>query len=488
MATRGFEVLEWAHRYLPSPSDPSRPLVLSDEQAELVLAWYETDPGGEYVWRRGAIEASKGWGKSPLGAVLALAEFAGPVAPPVPWVQLAACSEDQANANTYSVVWALLSENDGKAAGELGIDLGRGRLYLHGIPGAKLEAVSASWGAREGQRVTFALLDESQHFLRRNGGHALVRTLRRNAAKMDGRTLELANAPELGEESVAEQTQGEAESGAPGILFHAVRPSLEPTPEMDDKTLLELLREVYAGAPWVDLNRILREVRDPGQPWAETLRFFFNTPSAGTLAAVDPLLWAAQRKPRELVPGERIGIGFDGSASRDATALVGCTADGMLFPLAIVERPASAPPEWRVPRPEIDRALVEAFETYDIGFLCADPWRWQAELEAWSQQWPDRVVAWHTNLARFAEPVDRFRTDLAEGRVWHVGDEILTRHVLNARLRKVGRDDDGRGRYRLEKAGPGRLIDAAVAAVLAVEAAAQMGDPPQELEPLFAWV
>lgn len=486
MATRGFEVLEWAHRFLPSPADRSLPLVLSDEQAEFVCAWYEMDAGGEYVWRRGAIEASKGWGKSPLGAVIALAEFAGPVAPAVPWVQLAACSEEQAFANTYSVVWALLSENDERAAHELGINLGRGRLYLHANPGAKLEAVAASWGAREGQRVTFALLDETQHFLKRNGGHALARTLRRNAAKMDGRTLELANAPELGEESIAEQTQAEAETGAPGILFHAVRPSLEPTPEMSDEQLLELLREVYAGSPWIDVGRILREVRDPGQPWAETLRFYFNVPSAGMLAAVDPLVWAEQRRPRDLVPGERIGLGFDGSSSRDATALVGCTADGLLWPIAILERPAAAAPDWRIPRPELDEALVQTFERYDVGYLCADPWRWQAELDEWAERWPGRVVAWHTNMARFADPVDRLRTGLQEGRIWHAGEETLTRHVLNARLRKIGRDDDGRGRYRLEKAGPGRLIDGAVAAALAVEAAAQMGEAA-EVDVMVRW-
>jgi hypothetical protein len=35
-------------------------------------------------------------------------------------------------------------------------------------------------------------------------------------------------------------------------------------------------------------------------------------------------------------------------------------------------------------------------------------------------------------------------------------DPDLTRHVLNARLHKVGRTDDGRGAYTLEKAGPGR--------------------------------
>jgi hypothetical protein len=38
----------------------------------------------------------------------------------------------------------------------------------------------------------------------------------RNAAKADGRTLELANAPELGEDSVAEETEVHFEEAAPG--------------------------------------------------------------------------------------------------------------------------------------------------------------------------------------------------------------------------------------------------------------------------------
>src|SRR4029077_10081093 len=122
----------------------------------------------------------------------------GPPALPIPWVQIAAVNEEQAQSNVYSVVWTLLSENDGKAASELGIDLGRTRLHLHGNPGAKLEAVTSSWGAREGQRVTFCLLDESHHWLKSNGGLRLARVLRRNAAKVDGRTVELCNAPEIG--------------------------------------------------------------------------------------------------------------------------------------------------------------------------------------------------------------------------------------------------------------------------------------------------
>jgi hypothetical protein len=60
---------------------------------------------------------------------------------------------------------------------------------------------------------------------------------------------------------------------------------------------------------------------------------------------------------------------------------------------------------------------------------------------------------------RMTELVDRFRTALDEGRLTHDGNADLTGHVLNARLR-VGRDEDGRGRYTLEKAGAGRFIDA----------------------------
>ena len=85
------------------------------------------DERGEYVYRRGALGQAKGWVKSPLGAVLALAEFCGPTAPPVPWVQLAACAEEQAVPNTYSLIWTFLSENESKRVEESLIKLSDGK-------------------------------------------------------------------------------------------------------------------------------------------------------------------------------------------------------------------------------------------------------------------------------------------------------------------------------------------------------------------------
>ena len=102
MSTRGLDVAAWMMATLPSPSDPARDLVLTADQVDLLVAFYATDPAGRYVYRRAAIQGAKGIGKSPLAAMIALAELVGPSAPPDPLVQIAALSEEQATCTVYS--------------------------------------------------------------------------------------------------------------------------------------------------------------------------------------------------------------------------------------------------------------------------------------------------------------------------------------------------------------------------------------------------
>ena len=285
----------------------------TDEQAAFILAWYELDDEGEVLYRRAVLEMAKGWGKSPLAAAIALAEFAGPtvfagtyhpngdpegIRPRKPWIQIAAVSEDQAE-NTYGAIYELLTDNDQQAAKALGIDDGRTRLYVRGDPGSKLVSVTASAGSREGQRVRFAVLDETHLWTKSNGGHKLARTIRRNAAKMGGRTLETTNAPVLGEKSVAEASDPYRPD--PGVLHYARRPEKEPDPSWSDERLLETLQEVYGDAKWVGLPRLVDEMRDPATPWDDVLRFYFNIRSAGHGRAVDPRAWDALAAPRDAV-------------------------------------------------------------------------------------------------------------------------------------------------------------------------------------------
>jgi hypothetical protein len=496
--TLGWGILRHGAKHLPAPDDPSRPFVLTDEQVDIVLRWYALDERtGEFLYRRGELEMAKGWGKSPFAAFLAIEEFAGPVVfdhwddvpggavgrPWVnPWIQIAAVSEDQTD-NTYNALYEILSADDQRAAKSLGIDLGRTRLYLKGRSGV-LEPVTAASGSREGQRLTFAVLDETHLWTRRNGGVKLAGTLRRNAAKMGGRTLETTNAPLLGEKSVAEQS-----GSAPGVFHYARRPAKEPDPNWSDEQMLAALREAYGDAHWVDLPRLVREIRDPATSWDDAVRFYFNIRSAGQGRAVDPRVWDALAKPRDIPQGTRVGLGFDGSVSRDATVLRACTADGYSFIVKSWVRPQGSA-DWRVNRTDVAEEVARAFGYYDVGLMFVDPFYWRTEMEQWAESFArtdrngkriERVLELDTNQARrFAPCVDRWLTGIRTGDHTHDADQLTDLHVKAAHLRKVrlaDEEDDGRTRYVLIKGDDLGRIDAAVADVLAYEAAMTMPEP-----------
>src|SRR3989304_4856538 len=134
--TAGFDVAAWLQAHLPDPSDHRRALTLTAGQIDFLAQWFELD-GARFVHRRAALQQPKGWGKSPLAAMLAIAELAGPTTSAGerwndPLIQVAALSEDQADSTVFSLARSLLVANDGRAASELGIDVGLTRMYLHG--------------------------------------------------------------------------------------------------------------------------------------------------------------------------------------------------------------------------------------------------------------------------------------------------------------------------------------------------------------------
>jgi hypothetical protein len=89
---------------------------------------------------------------------------------------------------------------------------------------------------------------------------------------------------------------------------------------------------------------------------------------------IGPHEWASRAAvERGLRPGEQIVLGFDGSYRRDATALVARTLDGFLSPLAIWERPERASSDWKVPRDEVDDAISDAREGFEVLELACDP-------------------------------------------------------------------------------------------------------------------
>ncbi|HEX8510461.1 MAG TPA: hypothetical protein VF635_13320 [Propionibacteriaceae bacterium] len=62
--TLGWLALDWMSEYLSNPeSQEYEPLILTREQAEFILRFYELDPStGARVVRRGVISRPRGWG------------------------------------------------------------------------------------------------------------------------------------------------------------------------------------------------------------------------------------------------------------------------------------------------------------------------------------------------------------------------------------------------------------------------------------------
>lgn len=516
----GWGFLEWSYAYLPNPSDDTKPLVYTDDQARRIVRWFEIHPvSGDYLHTTLILEEAKGWGKSPFAATLDIGEFVGPVCfdgwdangEPVgvpwgtagrrsPWIQIAALSEDQTD-NTYGAAYAMLAARDGKVADNLGIDLGRTRLYLPNDPGAVLEPVTASSGSRTGQPIIKATLDETWLMNRRNGGTKLASTIRFNLSKTNGRSVETTNAPITGEKSVAEQS--DPDRPAAGVLHYHRQPRRIPDPSWTDDELEAELRHVYDDVPWVRPSRLVRDIRDPRFTWVDSLRQFFNLRWSGSGVAVDPRRWDAIAKPRDVPEGSYIGIGFDGSINEDETWLRGCLPDGYRFTIGRWFRPKDAPREWKVPRADVHEKVDWAFTYYSVGRMFCDPFKWWTEVETWAAKYGDdsegkpRVLALETNQERrFSPPVDRWLTsvreaDPATGYMTHDGDPDAGAHVKAMVLRRVRQTElevDGRTRYVVVKGDDRARIDGGVADILALEAAMTMPPPAEEPGPYFVRV
>lgn len=489
----GWDVLDWAAKYLKVPDGPlaGHPLELTDEQAAIVVRFYGLDDRGRWLFRRASVRRAKGWGKSPLLGLIGLAELCGPshfdgwdatgepvaVRPVAPWVQVAAVSEDQTE-NTYAALYAMVS--DSELAGTT-VDVGLTRLYLIGETG-RLEAVTANAGSREGQRITFAVLDETHLWTKRNGGQKLAATIRRNAGKMNGRTFESTNAPVVGEDSVAERTYKAAQNAAAGLLYDVVE-----APHVEDLADIPRVRaalEVAYGdssadkGGWIDLDRLVAEISDPSTDPSDARRFYFNQLTSGGECPFDMLLWDSLTDLDRPIPdGTAVGLGFDGSISDDRTVIYGCALEPNrkphIFKVASWQRPPNVT-GWRVPRLEVHAEMRAAFARWKC-HLVGDPPLWRTELEGWEAEFGDRVEQLETNQARrFAPECDRFATEIRDRAFTHDGNPDL-RASLAACMRKKVRladdDEDGRSSWVVVKA-DARKIDDAVGAILARTASA----------------
>lgn len=469
----------------------------TDEQVRKIVHAYRLDPDtGQRVYRRGQFMGPKGCGKSPEAAKFAVAELAGDVLPdgwdsdgepvgrpwaqPTPLVQIAAVSLDQTD-NTYGALLELLGENDGQAADTLGLDPGDTRTVRRSNHRARIDKVTASAGAREGQPVVFAVLDETHLWLPSNGGRGLARTIRRNVGKMGGFSLETTNAYDPNLDSVAQGTDEAATDKAEGI--YQWKPQVPHLPTLgNQREVRSSLKRLYhdrCGSHWIDPDRIREEMSDPDTTEADNRRFYLNEIWAGSDAAWAAVLWGEAIHPEGLTEppdGDQIAAGFDGARFHDSTALVGVRLeDRHEFLIACWEKPPETEDDdWEVPAAEVDEAIEAMFDRWQVASLYCDPPYWDTDVDRWCGL-HGPVKKWHTaNRRPMAAAVRAFDQLLRAGDMTHDGSDVLRRHTLHSQKRNLTlRDDEGRFLWTIGKKSPKSplKIDARVAGILAHEAA-----------------
>lgn len=160
-----------------------------------------------------------------------------------------------------------------------------------------------------------------------------------------------------------------------------------------------------------------------------------------------------------------ITAGFDGSASGDSTALVGCTMDGHIFLIGLWENDGD--PNWRVPREDVSAAVDLMFERYEVLSLACDPWGWRSEIESWAKKYGEtRVLEYNTGfVARMAPATDRFYQAVVDGSLTQDGDPRLTAHMSHCVVRTTAQGDV----IMKDKRTSPRKIDASIAAVIAFD-------------------
>jgi hypothetical protein len=470
--TLGWEAANWAETNLVQPNGPNagKPFSLTDGQLRFLAWWYAIDEDGRWLFNHGVRRLAKGSGKSPFAAVLALIEFCAPVrlkdfdakrtggcvGRPVdmPLVQIAATAESQ-TANTMRMVRAFAPKGS-KVVEKHKLDPGKTRYYK--LPEGTLEVITSSATSAEGGEGSFIVGDETEHWKPANGGVELAATLADNLAKSGSRMLETANAWVPGEDSVAEESweawlaQEEGRTrGETGILYDAVMAPADTT-LADPESLTAALEFVYEDCPWVDISAITERIYSPRAKVDDSKRKYLNWPTAAADAWLSREEWVRLSKPdHKLDEGAEIVLFFDGSKSRDATALLGCEVEtGHVFTLGVWEPDPNDDAD-TVDVGDVDRVVELAFEHFTVLAFFADVREWESfALTEWPQRYQDKLKLWAVPNGKPAQPIawdmrshqidfakaaEACHAEILEGDFTHDGDSRVTRHMTNARRR-----------------------------------------------------
>ena len=523
------------------------PVQLTDEYTGFVVDCYALDSDGRRMYDSAFLSRPKGCDKSGLASDLSLLEAFGPCrfdgwaeggetyeflgqvytyAPgepmgrPVtsPMVRIMATEEEQAG-NVYAAIYYNLTDERAplfRYAQAYGLVVNKKGVAIPS--GGEVRPSTSGSASKDGGIETFAVFDETHLYVTpqlRSMHQTVTDNLGKRADGAEPWYIETTTMYEPGEESVAESTYEYADAIEEGrarkqrLLFDHRYATITDDDFRDEEKLAAAFREAYGDSlQWNPVQMLVARAYDPRRPISRTRRYRLNAVVAAQNAWVSPEDWTprgrrAIRALRAKLGGEdlftrpwkgdTITLGFDGSLTNDATALIAVRVrDRHVFPLHIQEVPDGPEAEnWEVDQEAVDAAVAKAFEKFNVVGFYGDPPYWQDWVRAWAKEYgeqlvvkagPKNEIAWWTKRdAQMSDALELLHTAIASGTMSHDDDtrlgRAMTRHFMNARKwSRRGGTVIGK-----EKKNSPRKIDAAVAAALAFQAAAdfEAKKPPE---------
>lgn len=463
--TLGPQVCDWIEDHLVhGPGDVlGQPAVINDEVRLYLYRAYEVYPRGHRLagrrrFKKCFLSRRKGFAKTEIAAWIALAELDDeapvrcdgwrredgvwvPVGRPVrdPYIPMFAYTEEQAEDLGYGAAKKIL-ENCPLGSK---YDVGEERIMFADsrVPG-EMKALSTAPSARDGARTTHQNVDEP-HLWILPRHHKTYRTILNNVPKRrdaDAWTNLTSTMYGPGEGSIAEQEHMVAlaislgELDDPNLYFD----HRQASDKWDISKRGELLKAIEeasgAALGFADLHSIAGLLGDVEMDGANFRRFWLNQATSTAARLFNVALWDDLAVRRVVAPNTQIVLFFDGSYSRDSTALIGATVEEEphVFVVDAWERPLDQE-HWRTPRLEVDAAVDEAMRTWRVLELACDPPGWHHELEEWQDIYGDVVTRFETAKPSLMGPAtDTFTQLLKDGEGFsHDNDQRLRRHIAN---------------------------------------------------------
>ena len=191
-------------------------------------------------------------------------------------------------------------------------------------------------------------------------------------------------------------------------------------------------------------------------------------------------VWEECFVEKTIPKGSEVILAFDGSYSRDSTALVALSMEEVphLEVLGHWARPVTENKAWKVPRDEVLGRILKCFEEYDVKELVVDPMGWHNEITELEEIVGDNMVLYYEGNFRkkMAQACSRFYSATLEQKISHSGNPDLHQHLINCVPKETLQ---GTLVTKASKDSPHK-IDLAIGAIMAFDRWSDMRIEPEE--------